>query len=62
MHPLNQKINLITTNYRNPSGHTELIDYQSCLECRDLVLQKGGVLAEMLDNFKIIKWSVSTNI
>jgi hypothetical protein len=52
---LNQRINIITKYYRNPSGHTEVMDQKKCLECRNYILTQDGVLPGILGNFKIIK-------
>lgn len=52
---LNQKINFITKYYRNPSGHTEVMDQTKCLECRSYILTKDGVLPSILGSFKVIK-------
>lgn len=51
---LNQRINIITKFYRNPSGHTEVINQQKCLECRNSILAKDGVLSEIMGIFKVI--------
>jgi membrane protein YqaA with SNARE-associated domain len=52
---LNQKINIITKYYRNPSGHTEVMDQKQCLECRNYILTRNGVLPGILGNFKVIR-------
>lgn len=41
---LNQRINIITKFHLNPSGHTEVMDQKKCLECRNSILTKDGVL------------------
>lgn len=52
---LNQRINIITKYYRNPSGHTEVMDQKKCLECRNSILTKDGVLSGIMGIFKVIK-------
>jgi hypothetical protein len=51
---LNQRINTITKYYRNPSGHTEVMDQNQCLDCRNYIINKDGVLPGIINNFKII--------
>ncbi|MDT0160705.1 hypothetical protein [Bacillus sp. AG4(2022)] len=51
----NQRINIITKYYRNPSGHTEVMDQKKCLECRNSILAKDGIISGIMGIFKVIK-------
>lgn len=52
---LNERISIVTKYYRNPSGHTEVMDEEKCLECRKFILTRDGILPSILGNFKVIK-------